>query len=81
MRGICGKGVCAEFASFPAVARGCGLPSSAATVFGKFDIGERAQSVPRRVRHLCRNACTKGLSHESIFVRIAPFSLTSITVI
>lgn len=23
----------------------------------------------------------KGLSHESIFVRIAPFSLTSITVI
>ena len=27
------------------------------------------------------NMKSKGLSHESIFVRIAPFSLTSITVI
>ena len=30
---------------------------------------------------LLQGRCTMGLSHESIFVRIAPFSLTSITVI
>ena len=41
----------------------------------------RYKNTQKRKNYLLIHNKEKGLSHESIFVRIAPFSLTSITVI